>query len=78
MTGGFAFLRTAHSVTQKYTHEYDIEGSRQIISNKEVVPMSRGFAGFFDNCTILFFIILFLLLFFDRGFVGARVTNEVE
>lgn len=41
--------------------------------------MSKGFAGgIFNNCALLFFIILFLLLFFDRGFVGERITNEVE
>lgn len=41
--------------------------------------MSKEFAGgIFNNCTLLFFIILFLLLFFDKGFMGARVTNEVE
>lgn len=28
------------------------------------------FEGMFDNCAILFFIILFLLLFWDNGFVS--------
>jgi len=41
--------------------------------------MSNEFAGgIFNNCTLLFFIILFLLLFFDRGIVGRTITNEVE
>jgi hypothetical protein len=41
--------------------------------------MSREFAGgIVNNCALLFFIILFLLLFFDRGFFGRAVTNEVE
>ena len=41
--------------------------------------MSREFAGgIFDNCTLLFFIILFLLLFWNRGFGGRTITNEVE
>ncbi|HEX2947495.1 MAG TPA: hypothetical protein VHT96_16280 [Clostridia bacterium] len=41
--------------------------------------MSREFAGgIFDNCTLLFFIILFLLLFFNTGIFGRTVTNEVE
>jgi hypothetical protein len=40
--------------------------------------MSNKFAGgIFDNCAILFFIILFLLLFVDRGFF-ARDSDVVE
>lgn len=31
-----------------------------------------------DNCAILFFIILFLLLFVDREFFGRGLTDEVE
>jgi hypothetical protein len=39
----------------------------------------RNFAGgLFDNCTILFFIILFLLLFFGRGNERVTEANEVE
>lgn len=37
----------------------------------------RGFNSFNDNCAILFFIILFLLLFTDWGFFGRNVTNDV-
>jgi len=34
----------------------------------------RGCAGGFrNNCAILFFIILFLLLFWDRGFFGGDI-----
>lgn len=41
--------------------------------------MSREFAGgFIDNCTLLFFIILFLLLFWNKGCFGRTITNEVE
>jgi hypothetical protein len=30
--------------------------------------------GFANNCAILFFIILFLLLFWDRGLFGAGIV----
>ena len=36
----------------------------------------RGSCNFGDNCAILFFIILFLLLFFDVGISSAEDTFE--
>ncbi|MGI6668338.1 MAG: hypothetical protein ACOX4M_02550 [Acetivibrionales bacterium] len=40
--------------------------------------MSKKFiGGIFDNCAILFFIILFLLLFVDRG-CFARDADVIE
>lgn len=46
---------------------------------KEVMLMGeRTFGtGLFDNCALLFFIILFLLLFWGRGYDRAFETNEV-
>lgn len=38
----------------------------------------RIFGSFSGNCTILFFIILFLLLFFDRGRDRKIETEVVE
>jgi hypothetical protein len=41
--------------------------------------MSKGFiGGAFDDCALLFFIILFLLLFTDRRFYARADTNVVE
>lgn len=41
--------------------------------------MSNGFiGGAFDNCALLFFIILFLLLFTDRRHFVRTDTNVVE
>lgn len=41
--------------------------------------MSKGVVnGIFDNCTLLFFIILFLLLFVDNGFLGRGAAAIVE
>lgn len=41
--------------------------------------MSKGFiGGAFDNCALLFFIILFLLLFTDRRFYTRTDANIVE
>jgi hypothetical protein len=47
---------------------------------KEVLTVSGGSnRGIFENCTILFFIILFLLLFWGRGFGRtADVINDIE
>ncbi len=46
---------------------------------KEVYQMSKGFVGgVFDNCALLFFIILFLLLFTDHKHHARLDTNVVE
>jgi hypothetical protein len=46
---------------------------------KEVLQISKGFGGgAFDNCALLFFIILFLLLFTDHRHYERVDTNVVE
>jgi|LSQX01.2.fsa_nt_gb hypothetical protein len=41
--------------------------------------MSKKFTkGIFDNCAILFFILIFLILFVDRGPFGRIAFDEVE
>jgi hypothetical protein len=47
---------------------------------KEVITVSGGSnRGIFGDCTVLFFIILFLLLFWRRGFgTTADIINDVE
>lgn len=43
---------------------------------KEVFYMgTRNLGGLFDNCAILFFIILFLLLFWNNGPFNLGVTD---
>ncbi len=68
-------------VTQKWVHEYDIEGNRHKQARQSMrggIYMSQRLnAGIIDNCAILFFIILFLLLFTGRGFWGRAAANEV-
>jgi len=40
--------------------------------------LKRCNEGIFDNCAILFFILLFLILFTNNGVLGRAITNEVE
>lgn len=48
-------------------------------ADKGGIAMSKGFVGgAFDNCALLFFIILFLLLFTDRRFFTRADTSIVE
>jgi hypothetical protein len=66
-------------VTHEYASEYDIAVHRRGNPIKEVFAVPEGNnRGIFENCTILFFIILFLLLFWRRGFVTGTDINEIE
>lgn len=67
------------NVTHDYASEYDIAVHRRGNPIKEVFAVSEGSnRGIFENCSILFFIILFLLLFWRRGFVARAEINDIE
>ena len=46
----------------------------QYLNKKEVHTMSNKGGIFGEDCTILFFILLFLLLFYNGGFGYGRTT----
>lgn len=74
-------LKYAMQVTQGRRHEYDgIDSRVPTFKTRGDFSMSKNFAGnIFNDCALLFFIILFLLLFTNnRGFYSRDDIGIVE
>lgn len=82
MAGNFGDkLKYALQVTQGRSHEYDgIDSRVPTFKTRGDFSMFKDFAGNrFNDCALLFFIILFLLLFTNnRGFFSRDDAGIVE